>query len=73
MPQELTWDNAEEIGVLLSEKHPEIAPLTVRFPDLQRYIVELPEFKDAAAKADDGKLKAIQLAWQEEYQDRTKD
>ena len=73
MPQELNWENAEEIGVLLSEAHPEITPLSLQFPDLQRYVAELPEFKDDATKADDGKLKAIQSAWQEEFQDRTQD
>jgi FeS assembly protein IscX len=45
MPKDLTWDNAEDIGILLSEKHPETDPLTVRFTDLHRFVTELPEFK----------------------------
>lgn len=73
MPQDLTWDNAEEIGVLLSQAHPEVAPLNLQFPDLRRYVVELAEFKDDATPADDSKLKAIQAAWHEEFQDRTQD
>jgi FeS assembly protein IscX len=71
MSQELTWDNAEDIGILLSEKHPEVDPLSVRFTDLHRYVTELPEFKDDAKKSNESKLEAIQMAWHEEFLDRT--
>ena len=27
MPQELTWNDSEEIGIQLQEKHPEIDPV----------------------------------------------
>ena len=70
MPQELTWDNAEDIGILLAEKHPDVDPLTVRFTDLHRYVTELPEFKDDPKKSNEGKLEAIQMAWHEEWEDR---
>jgi FeS assembly protein IscX len=70
LPQELTWDNAEDIGILLAEKHPDVDPLTVRFTDLHRYVTELPEFKDDPKKSNEGKLEAIQMAWHEEFQDR---
>jgi len=69
MAKDLTWDNAEDIGILLSEKHPETDPLTVRFTDLHRYVTELPEFKDDPKKSSEGKLEAIQTAWHEEYED----
>ena len=46
MPKKLTWDDAEELGILLSEVHPELEPLTVRFTDLHRYVTELAEFGD---------------------------
>ena len=36
----------EDIGILLSEKHPETDPLAVRFTDLHKLVTELPEFKD---------------------------
>lgn len=71
MTQELTWDDAEDIGLLLSEKHPDVDPLSVRFTDLHRYVVELPEFKDDPKKSNEGKLEAIQMAWHEEFLDRT--
>jgi FeS assembly protein IscX len=70
LPQELTWENAEDIGILLTERHPDLDPLTVRFTDLHRYVVELPEFKDDPKKSNEGKLEAIQMAWHEELQDR---
>ena len=71
MPKELTWDDAEDIGILLSEKHSEIDPLNVRFTDLHRYVTELIEFKDDPKKSSEGKLEAIQMAWQQEFLDRT--
>lgn len=71
MPRDLNWDDAEDLGILLSEKHPEIDPLTVRFTDLHRYVTELPEFKDDAQKSTEGKLEAIQMAWHSEVMDRT--
>ena len=71
MPRELTWDDADDIGILLSEKHPETDPLSLRISDLHRYVTELPEFKDDAKKSNEGKLEAIQMAWQAEFLDRT--
>lgn len=71
MPNEFTWDNAEDIGILLSERYPEINPLEVRFTDLHRYVTELPEFKDDPKKSNESKLEAIQMAWHEEFLDRT--
>ena len=71
MLKELTWDDADDIGILLSEKHPEIDPLTVRFTDLHRYVTELPEFKGNPKMSKEGKLEAIQMAWHAEFLDRT--
>jgi FeS assembly protein IscX len=69
MPKELMWTDAEDIGIELQEAHPEVDPLTVRFTDLLRYITELPNFKDDAAKSNEGRLEAIQMAWYEEFKD----
>jgi FeS assembly protein IscX len=71
MLKEFTWDDAEDIGILLSEKHPEVDPLAVRFTDLHRYVIELSEFKDDPQKSTEGKLEAIQMAWHAEFLDRT--
>lgn len=70
---DLAWDNAEDIGILLAEKHPTLDPLSVRFTDLHRYVTELPEFKDDPKKSNEAKLEAIQMAWHAEVLDRTQD
>ncbi|HEV8524239.1 MAG TPA: Fe-S cluster assembly protein IscX [Terriglobales bacterium] len=69
MATDLTWDDAEEIGIVLQEKFPNIDPLTVRFTDLHRYVTELPSFRDNPAASTEGKLEAIQMAWWEEHKD----
>jgi FeS assembly protein IscX len=69
MPEALTWDSIEDIGILLSEKFPDTDPLTVRFTDLHRYVTELPEFSDDPKRSNESKLEAIQMAWYEEYKD----
>lgn len=65
----LTWDSAEDIGIELSEKFPELDPLAVRFTDLHRYVIELEDFADDPTKSNEGKLEAIQMAWYEEFKD----
>jgi FeS assembly protein IscX len=69
MPLQITWSDAEEIGIQLQEKYPEIDPLTVRFTDLHRYVIELPTFSDDPQKSNESKLEAIQMAWYEEWKD----
>jgi FeS assembly protein IscX len=71
MPKSLTWDDAEDLGILLSEAHPTLDPLAVRFTDLHRYVTELPGFTGDPKASNEGKLEAIQMAWHEEVQDRT--
>ena len=71
MPREIHWNDAEEIGIQLQEKFPDTDPLTVRFTDLHRYVTELPDFKGDPKTSNEGKLEAIQMAWHEEFQDRT--
>lgn len=69
MAVEFSWDDAEDIGIFLHEKYPELDPLTVRFTDLHRYVTELPGFADDPKASNEGKLEAIQMAWYEEYKD----
>jgi len=70
MPAELHWDDAEEIGYQLAESFPNLNPLEVRFTDLHKMIIELPTFADDPSKSSEGKLEAIQMAWNEEREDR---
>jgi FeS assembly protein IscX len=69
MAREVTWNDAEEIGILLQEKFPDLDPLTVRFTDLHKYVTALEGFADDPAKSNEPKLEAIQMAWHEEYKD----
>jgi FeS assembly protein IscX len=69
MAQEITWNNAEEIGIQLQEKFPGLDPLTVRFTDLHKKVTELEDFTDDPGKSNESKLEAIQMAWYEEYKD----
>lgn len=71
MPKELTWSDSDDIGILLSEVHPDLDPLAVRFTDLHKYVIALPGFKDDPAKSNEAKLEAIQMAWHSEFLDRT--
>ena len=68
----MKWIDSEDIGIALFEKFPAVDPLTVRFTDMHKWITELPGFSGDPAKSNESKLEAIQMAWHEEWQDRTK-
>jgi FeS assembly protein IscX len=70
MSDTFDWDDAEEIGIRLSDKFPGTDPLTIRFTDLRKWVTELQGFTGDAALSNEGKLEAIQMAWHEEFQDR---
>ena len=70
MPNDLNWDSAEDIAIELADKFPDQDPLEVRFTDLHRYVTELPNFTADPKASNESKLEAIQMAWQEEFQDR---
>ena len=72
MPATFDWDNAEEIGIQLSEKFSDLDPLTVRFTDLHKWVTELAGFNGDPKMSNEGKLEAIQMAWHKEFQDRQK-
>jgi FeS assembly protein IscX len=67
-----TWDDAEDIGIALQERFPDLDPLTVRFTDLHQWVTELDDFDDDPKASNEGKLEAIQMAWLEEYRDAQK-
>ena len=72
MSHEITWNDAEEIGIQLQEKFPDIDPLTVRFTDLHKKVMELEGFADEPSKSNESKLEAIQMAWHEEFKEANK-
>ena len=69
----LKWDQAQEIAEVLTENHPGINPLQVRFTDLRQWVADLDEFDDDTASASESKLEAIQMAWNEIYEENNED
>ena len=69
----LKWDQAPEIAEVLMENHPGINPLQVRFTDLRQWVVDLDEFDDDPAGSSEAKLEAIQMAWNEIYEENNED
>ena len=62
----MKWRDVREIAVALAEAHPGVAPLTVRFTDLHRWVLELPGFDDDPKHCGEKILEAIQMAWVDE-------
>ena len=66
----LTWRDAEDLGIALSEKFPDVDPLTVRFTDLHRWVIELDGFADDPQASSESTLEKVQMAWLDEYRNR---
>jgi len=66
----LGWRDAEDIGIALSEKFPDVDPLTVRFTDLHKWVTELADFTDDPKSSNESALEKIQMAWLDEYRNR---
>ena len=66
----IDWRDTEDIAIALSEHHPELDPLMVRFTDLHRWVTDLPGFKDDPKASNEKILEAIQMAWLDEYRNR---
>jgi FeS assembly protein IscX len=71
MAEQLSWDDAAKIGILLSQKHPELYPEAATLEDLHRHVLALAEFKGDSSIFDKSKLEAIRDAWNMEFLDRT--
>jgi FeS assembly protein IscX len=63
------WIDAEDIGIALAEKFPDVDPLTIRFTDLRGRVLALDGFDDNPKASNEPKLEAIQMAWREEWED----
>jgi FeS assembly protein IscX len=63
------WIDAEDIGIALTEKFPDLDPLKVRFTDLRTHVLSLDGFDDDPKASNEPKLEAIQMAWYEEWKD----
>lgn len=59
----LKWTDVNDIAIELSELHDEVDPLSVRFTDLQQWVLALPDFEDVPEHCGEKVLEAIQMAW----------
>ncbi|MGI4981871.1 MAG: Fe-S cluster assembly protein IscX [Janthinobacterium lividum] len=62
----MKWHDTNDIAISLSEAHPDVNPLQVRFTDLHKWVVALDGFDDAPERSNEKILEAIQSAWIEE-------
>ena len=62
----MKWTDSLEIAIALSEAHPAVDPLTVRFTDLFKWVQELDDFDDDPERCGEKILEAIQMAWIDE-------
>ena len=63
MSADLRWTDVAEIAFRLGEFYPEVDPKYVSFPNLHRWIVDLPGFGDDPVRCNERVLEAIQGAW----------
>ena len=61
----MKWTDTLQIAEALYDKHPDIDPMKVRFTDLHRWVMELPEFDDDPNRSGEKILEAIQRTPQE--------
>jgi FeS assembly protein IscX len=62
----LTWDDSYAIALALRYQHPQIDLESVSLEMIYRWTVNLPEFEDDPALANDSILTAIVQEWLEE-------
>lgn len=65
----IKWTDVEDLGILLYEADPDQDPLQVRFTELRDLVQSLDDFEDDPARVNEKVLEAIQMAWNEEFQD----
>ena len=66
MPRKLRWTDVRDIAIELEDAHPDADNVNLRFTDLHKWVLELPDFADEPARSNEKILEAIQAAWIEE-------
>ena len=59
----LRWTDIHEVVIELDEKHPDVDPQYVNFPDLMAWVLALDGFEETEAHCGEQILEAIQMAW----------
>jgi FeS assembly protein IscX len=66
MAKKLRWTDVQDIAIELEERHPDVDNVNLRFTDLHRWVMDLPDFADDPNRSNEKILEAIQAAWIEE-------
>ncbi|ABE53573.1 protein of unknown function DUF528 [Shewanella denitrificans OS217] len=62
----LRWIDSQEIALALIDKHPEVDPTALHFPELMQWILALEDFDDDPKHCGEKVLEAVQMAWIDE-------
>ena len=57
----MKWTDTLDIAIALTDAHPDIDPMSIRFTDLHAWVMALPDFDDAPDRSGEKILEAIQL------------
>jgi FeS assembly protein IscX len=66
MARKLRWTDVQDIAIELEERHPDVDNVNLRFTDLHKWVLELPDFADDPNRSNEKILEAIQAAWIDE-------
>ncbi len=64
----MKWTDIYDIAQALIEAHPDTDPRCLRFTDLHRWVMALPNFQDDPKRSSEKILEAIQATWIEEIE-----
>ncbi|MBM3599343.1 MAG: Fe-S cluster assembly protein IscX [Alphaproteobacteria bacterium] len=62
----LRWTDVNAIAIELEERHPDVDIMGIRFTDLHKWVMALPDFQDDPNRSNEKILEAIQMAWMDE-------
>jgi len=62
----MKWTDTLDIAIALTDAHPDIDPISIRFTDLHAWVMALPDFDDSPDRSGEKILEAIQQAWIDE-------
>jgi FeS assembly protein IscX len=62
----MRWTDTFDIAIALEDQYPDVDILSIRFTDLQQWVLALPGFDDVPDRCSEKILEAIQMAWLDE-------
>jgi FeS assembly protein IscX len=65
----MTWTDTHAVADALFERYDTLDPLTVRFTDMHKWVLDLEDFEGNAQDSNEKILEAIQMAWYDLWQD----